>query len=93
MFVPYAYAALDATKFGKVLDPIIANIVNPLIWLLFTLGIFFFAYGVIEMIIKGDDPDARKTGRYHMLAGAIGMFIMVSAWGIIRFIANTIGGI
>jgi hypothetical protein len=89
----HAQSTVDATAFGKVLDPIIVNIVNPVIEVLFAIGIFIFAYGIVEMIMKGDNPDARKKGQYHMLAGAFGMFIMLSAWGIIRLIASTIKGI
>ena len=78
---------------GTVLDPIIDNIVNPVIEVLFVVGLFVFVWGVVEMIIKGASPEARKTGQYHMLAGAFGMFIMLSAWGIIRLIASTIAKI
>lgn len=86
----HAQTAVDPVIFGKVLDPIITNIVYPVIWVLFAVGIFVFAFGVVEMIIKADSADARKKGQYHMLAGAFGMFIMISAWGIIRLIASTI---
>jgi hypothetical protein len=32
-----------------------------------------------------------KQGLQHMLYGLLGMFIMVSVWGIIGLITNTIG--
>ncbi|MEK9177937.1 MAG: hypothetical protein AAB777_02330 [Patescibacteria group bacterium] len=89
----HAQTAVDPVVFGKVLDPIISNIVYPVIWVLFAFGIFVFAFGIVEMIIKGDNADARKQGQKHMLAGVFGMFIMISAWGIIRLIASTIKGI
>ncbi|MBU6426987.1 hypothetical protein KGQ27_01980 [Patescibacteria group bacterium] len=92
-FVPRANAAVDAAAFGKVLDPVITNIVNPIIELLFAVGIFVFAFGIVEMIAHGDDSTAREKGRWHMLYGAIGMFIMLSAWGIIHLIANTVKSI
>jgi hypothetical protein len=91
--IPHVYAQVDAAKFGSAIGPVITNIVNPIVEVLFAVGIFVFAFGIVEMIIKGDDPEARKKGRYHMLAGALGMFIMLSAWGIIRLIASTISGI
>lgn len=92
-FVPQANAAVDAAAFGKVLDPVIVNIVNPIIWLLFAVGIFMFAWGVAKMIIYAEDATAREEGRRHMLWGAVGMFIMVSAWGIVHLVSNTIKGI
>lgn len=85
-----ANAAIDSASFGKVVDPIINHIVNPIIMLLFAIGMVVFVYGVFQMILHADDADARSTGRQSMLWGVIGMFIMVSAWGIINLIANTI---
>jgi len=90
---PKANAAVDAAAFGKVLDPVISNVVYPIIWLLFAVGIFMFAWGVAQMIMKADDVTARDEGKRHMLWGAIGMFIMVSAWGIVYLVSNTIKGI
>lgn len=91
--ISYAHAEVNAVTFGKVIDPIIINVVNPIIQILFAIGIFVFALGVVEMIVKGDDATARDKGKLHMLYGSIGMFIMVSAWGIIYLVANTIKGI
>jgi len=88
-----ANAKVDPAKLGSVLDPIISNIINPVIGLLFAVGVIVFAYGVFEMVWKGGDPEARETGRNHMIGGVIGMFIMVSAWGIINLISNTVSSI
>jgi hypothetical protein len=88
-----AYAASDpTTAFAGVVDPIISNIVNPLIMLMFAVAIIIFVWGVVEMIMKGDDSSARSQGQSHMLYGVIGMAIMLSAWGIVYFISNTISG-
>lgn len=92
-FVPQAYARVDMTAFGRVMDPIINNIVNPIVMLMFSVAVVVFAYGIFEMIWKGGDPDARAQGRTHMIGGVIGMFIMLSAWGIINLIANTLRGL
>jgi hypothetical protein len=92
-FVSTAHAASDPTAaFSAVVNPIISNIVNPLIMLMFAVAIIVFVWGVVEMVRHGDDPGAREKGQWHMLAGIIGIVIMVSAWGIVYFIANTISG-
>lgn len=88
--IKYAHAAIDDRAFGKVVDPIIDHIVNPLIGLLFAVALVVFAFGVLQMVMKGDDADARKKGQMSMLGGVIGMFIMMSAWGIIYLISDTI---
>lgn len=89
---PTAYAAFDAAAFGGIVNPVIEQIVYPVIYVIFSLAVVVFVYGVVEMIIK-DDADARKKGRYHILAGVIGMFIMVSAWGIIYLVSDTLKGV
>lgn len=87
--VPFAYAAVDTAAFAKVMQPLVDEIFYPIVYVVFSLGVFIFAYGVIEMIVKGD-ASARETGRKHILFGAIGMFIMISAWGIIHFVSDTL---
>lgn len=64
------------------------QIINPLIFLLFALAFVYFLWGVFEFIQK---PEDHEKGRNTMLYGVIGMFIMVSVFGIMRLIANTIG--
>lgn len=90
--IPYVYAAVDASALGKVLDPIISEVVYPIIEVLFGLAVLIFVYGVLQLVIRGDDQDARKTGKDTILWGSVGIFIMVSAWGIIYLISNTIKG-
>jgi hypothetical protein len=82
-----------AADFGKVIDPIISNIVYPAIGLLFGLAVVIFVYGALQFVIHGADEDARKKGKDTLLWGTFGMFIMVSAWGIIYLISNTIKGV
>ena len=80
------------TAFGKVVNPIISGIVYPIIELLFGLAVIYFVYGVMKMVIHGDDEEARSSGKQSILWGTVGMFIMVSAWGIIYLISNTVIG-
>lgn len=91
-FVEKAYAAVDAQALGGVLDPIITNIVDPIIELMFAVAVVVFAYGVFQMIWNKTDADGHTKGRNSMVGGIIGMFIMLSAWGIINLIANTVKG-
>ena len=76
--------------FAAIANPIMTYIVGPIVMLMFAVAIIVFVWGVVEMLMKGDDSSARDKGRNHMLAGIIGIFIMVSAWGIIQFISDTL---
>jgi hypothetical protein len=64
------------------------QIVNPLIGLMFSVAVVFFIYGVVEFIGAADNEEARTTGKQHMIWGVIGIFIMVSVWGIMNILKN-----
>lgn len=88
ILVPTAYAAVDANALGNVLNPIISNIIQPVIGLMFVVAILVFAYGVFQVVWGKDE--SREAGKKSMIGGVIGMFIMTSAWGIIYVISNTV---
>ena len=90
--IPYAEASIDLTAFGNVVDPVISNIVYPVIELMFGLAVLVFAYGVLQMVFHGEEGQDRSNAKMSILYGTIGMFIMVSAWGIIYLISNTVIG-
>lgn len=68
-------------------------ILSPIIYLLFALALLLFLYGVFEFIKNSDDVEERKKGGQHILWGVVGMAIMLSVYGIINLILNTMWGI
>ena len=66
------------------------NIINPIIVLLFSLALLYFLWGVFDFVRNSSSEDKRNDGKQHMLWGIIGMAIMVSAFGIVNLICNTI---
>ena len=74
------------------LDKIKTAIVDPIIYFLFAAAFLYFLYGVYEMIRNAESEEARKTGQQHILWGVVGMFIMVSFYGIMHLICNTTPG-
>lgn len=66
-------------------------VVDPAMLLLFTAGFLVFIYGLTKFLWQLKDGHGYDEGVNHMLWGIIGMFIMVSVWGIINLIINTIG--
>ena len=67
------------------------NILNPIIALMFGLAMVYFVFGVVKYIWNPDNEQAREEGRRSMIWGIVGMFIMVSVFGIMRAIISTIG--
>lgn len=66
-------------------------IINPAIALMFAIAIVVFLYGVVEFILNADSEDKRKTGKQHMVWGIIGLFIMLSVFGIMNLLVNLWG--
>jgi uncharacterized membrane protein YidH (DUF202 family) len=66
-------------------------ILNPLIGLLFAIGLLVFFWGLAQYILNANSPEGRQTGSRHMIWGVIGMFIMISVWSILWIIVNTFG--
>lgn len=66
-------------------------VVDPAMLLLFTAGFLVFIYGLTVFMWHLKDGHGHDEGVNHMMWGVIGMFIMVSVWGIINLIENTIG--
>jgi uncharacterized membrane protein len=63
---------------------------NTLIPILITLGVVYFIWGVIKYV-TAKDPDAQKEARSVMISGIIGLFVIVSIWGLVNLISNTFG--
>jgi succinate dehydrogenase/fumarate reductase cytochrome b subunit len=76
---------------GTLMKSINRVILNPLILFLFALALAYFLYGVMQFIINPGNEEIRKTGKSHMMWGVVGMVIMVSVFGIMQLIVNTIG--
>ena len=68
-------------------------IVNPILALVFALGLLVFVFGLVEFLwgLSGDAAD-KERGRKHMLWGVVGMFIMSSAYAITKLISDIVGG-
>ena len=73
------------------INKIIELIVNPAIYVLFSLGLLVFVYGVVEFMMNLSKGADTKEGKSHMLWGIVGMFIMVSVFGIIHLLSSTFG--
>lgn len=90
--IPIAYAAgTDNTAFNSLFNNIIDNIVTPAIYLIVAVAVVYFVWGVMVFIQNADNPEKRKEGYQHMIWGIIGIFIMISAKGILSIISSTLG--
>ena len=80
----------EGISFDQLLQRILDNIVNPIILLLMASAVVYFLYGVAVFIQNADNPDKRQEGYQHMFWGIVGIFIMISASGLVRLIGSTV---
>ncbi len=73
------------------LNKINQYILNPIILLAFSIAFIVFLWGIFEFINSETADSKREVGKSKILWGVVGMFIMFSAYGIIRLILDTIG--
>lgn len=65
-------------------------IFNPIIGLLIAIGVVYFIISIIKLIWASKEGGDLKNEKNSILYSLIGIFIMVSVYGIINFILNTI---
>ena len=75
----------------SLLSKIKTEIVNPAIYLLLALAAAYFVWGVFTFVSNQESDEAREKGKQHMIYGIVGIAIMLSAFGIMRMLAGTIG--
>jgi len=68
----------------------VVEIVNNVIILIVGLSVAYFLWGVAKYILHSDDTKARGEGRNMMIYGIIAIFVMVSMWGFVNLLNNTL---
>ena len=66
-------------------------VLNPLIALFFAIAFLVFLWGVFQFIASETTDANRSEGKRKIFWGLFGMFIMISAFGLIRLILDTFG--
>lgn len=78
-------------QFNAFLTKLVDTIVNPFIVLMFAAAVVYFLWGVFNYVKGAGSETDRETGGKHIMWGVVGMFIMVSVYGIIKVALNTFG--
>jgi len=63
--------------------------VTDLVWILLTLALVVFFWGIVRYIWS--EGAGKAQGREIMFWGVIALFVMVSIWGLTNFIGLTFG--
>lgn len=87
LFVAYAGTISKAGDIPGVLNPLIQSAFGVLIG----VAVFIIAWGIFKFILRADDEDERATGRSMIMWGVVGLFLMISIWGMVNIIKGTLG--
>jgi len=63
--------------------------VNAILPLLVGIAVLVLIVGIIRYITAGEDEEKRGKARNLMIYGIIGLFVMVSMWGLVFFLGST----
>jgi hypothetical protein len=73
------------------LNNINSVILQPIVVLMFSFALVVFFWGIVQFIGTSNTDDGREKGKRNILWGIVGMFIMFSVYGIIKFVLQTLG--
>lgn len=80
----------NAAGADNLIAQIKTEILNPIIGLMFAIAGAYFIYGAIQFIATVGNDTKREEGKKHMIFGLLGLFVMVSVFGIMNVIVSWI---
>lgn len=86
MAMPFAAGAVESINDLLNLTEEIMNKVAPL---LIAVAVIVLLVGIINYLRAGDDEEKRSKGKNEMIYGIIGLFVMVSIWGLVAILSGT----
>jgi hypothetical protein len=83
------------TTLNSLIDWFITLINNTLVPLIFSLAFLLFLFGVFKYFFGSGDKAAasRKEGQQYILWAVIAFAVMLSVWGLVSIVTNTIPGL
>lgn len=68
------------------------NVLGALTNLFLAMAVAFFIWGVVKFIANNDDPTKREEGKKFLVWATISFVVIVSIWGIVRYLlVDTLG--
>lgn len=67
------------------------NLMQLAVPILIGLALVVFLWGIVTYIASGGNESARSAAGAYILWGIIGLFVMISVWGLVLILSNTFG--
>lgn len=71
----------------------VSTIATPLISLILALAVVYFIAGLVKYLKSAGDEDSRREAVTMIMYGVIGLFVMVSVWGLVNLLQGTFPGL
>lgn len=68
----------------------INSILKSILPIIISIAVIYFVYQVMMYTISGDE-DKKAAAKDGMIYGIIGLFVMVSIWGLVAILSGTFG--
>ena len=86
-----------ASQVALIQIPLLAKInqyiINPFIVFFVAFALAGFIMGIVYMVLaSGGDAEKLASGKRHLLWGIVGLFIMVSVFGLINLVIDFLQG-
>jgi len=87
--LPGFVSAQDVTDANSLIAKI-SSILNAVIPILVSFAVVYLIYAIVKYIIAGDE-DKRKEGKTMVGYGILGLFLILSIWGLVNILVRTFG--
>lgn len=67
----------------------VGRLVDIALPIIVAIGLLVFFWGLVKFIFGGEE--AKKEGQSFMIWGIVALFVMISVWGLVRWIGNALG--
>lgn len=87
VFLPGIASAAQINDLGDIFSFVI-NFINTAIPTIIALAVLVFIWGVFRYVVSSDE-EAKGKGKDLMIWGVVGLFVMISVWGLVNILSNT----
>ena len=87
-FAPVVVSAQAITDVNTLTNKA-TNIGNTVIQLLIAFAVLYIIFNVVRYIMAADKPEDRNRIGMAVLWGIVGLFVILSIWGLVNILSNT----
>lgn len=91
LFFPFiSQAVTSPTTFKGTID-LAVGYIQKLIPIVAALALLVFFWGIAQLILSAGDKGVTEDGKKKVVYGLIGLFVMISIWGIVALLRTSFG--